>query len=62
MINKKDSALKKAQNPITGGEDGIRTHGRLLTVTAFPMLRLQPLGHLSERIIVYHISAVLSMV
>ena len=30
-----------------GGEDGIRTHERVTPVTAFPMLRLRPLGHLS---------------
>ena len=28
--------------PRRGGEDGIRTHGMLLTYTAFPMLRLKP--------------------
>jgi hypothetical protein len=32
----------------TGGEGGIRTLGTLLTYTAFPMLHLRPLGHLSK--------------
>ncbi len=31
----------------SGRERGIRTPDRLFTYTAFPMLRLQPLGHLS---------------
>ena len=30
-----------------GGQGGIRTLERLLTVTHFPGVRLQPLGHLS---------------
>jgi hypothetical protein len=30
-----------------GGENGIRTHEPLLTVTHFPGVRLRPLGHLS---------------
>ena len=31
-----------------GGEDGIRTHEALLTLTRFPGVRLRPLGHLSN--------------
>jgi hypothetical protein len=31
----------------SGGEGGIRTHGTLLAYTAFPVLHLRPLGHLS---------------
>ena len=31
-----------------GGEDEIRTHG-CVNITAFPMLRLRPLGHLSKQ-------------
>lgn len=31
----------------SGGESGIRTHGRLLTYTRFPGVHLRPLGHLS---------------
>ena len=34
--------LKSYKNSRYGGEDGIRTHGMLLTYTAFPMLRLKP--------------------
>ena len=30
-----------------GGKGGIRTHGTLLRFTAFPMLPIQPLLHLS---------------
>lgn len=30
-----------------GGEDGIRTHVGLQTLTRFPSVRHQPLGHLS---------------
>ena len=32
-----------------GGEGGIRTLDTLLTYTHFPGVRLQPLGHLSQR-------------
>ncbi len=31
-----------------GGQGGIRTHGTDMPYTAFPMLHLQPLGHLSN--------------
>ena len=31
------------------GESGIRTHDTLLEYTHFPGVRLQPLGHLSEK-------------
>ena len=35
-----------------GGERGIRTPDRGLAYTRFPSVRLQPLGHLSVRVIV----------
>ena len=34
-----------------GGERGIRTLDTLLTYTRFPSVRLQPLGHLSDKIL-----------
>src|SRR6185437_13858092 len=39
-----DRACKRVE---TGGQGGIRTLERLLTVTHFPGVRLKPLGHLS---------------
>ena len=33
-----------------GGEGGIRTHETLLTPTRVPGVRLQPLGHLSAKV------------
>src|ERR1043166_995818 len=41
--------LKRAHKGpfLIGGQGGIRTLERLLTVTHFPGVRLQPLGHLS---------------
>jgi hypothetical protein len=35
------------QQPVHGGESGIRTHGTL-RYTRFPSVRLKPLGHLSR--------------
>ncbi len=44
------SALRDPQSAIkTGGESGIRTHGTLNRFTAFPMLPVQPLLHLSMK-------------
>ena len=37
------------QNPICGGEGGIRTLGTLFTHTRFPGVHLKPLGHLSSQ-------------
>ena len=34
----------------SGGKGGIRTHGTLLKFTAFPVLPVQPLLHLSENV------------
>ena len=34
----------------SGGKSGIRTHGTLLRLTAFPVLPVQPLLHLSAKI------------
>jgi hypothetical protein len=39
--------LKITKNQKNGGEDGIRTHVGLQTLTRFPSVRHQPLGHLS---------------
>ena len=39
-----------------GGEGGIRTRGGLLTLTRFPGVRLKPLIHLSETVIVTVVS------
>jgi hypothetical protein len=38
----------KSIGHLYGGEGGIRTHGTLLEYTAFPVLHLRPLGHLSR--------------
>ena len=47
MGQEKKEWLKIAILFTFGGEDEIRTHGGV-TLTTFPMLRLRPLGHLSE--------------
>ena len=44
FMHKKSNTLRYC---FFGGKDGIRTHG-CFHITAFPMLRLQPLGHLSK--------------
>jgi hypothetical protein len=41
-------ARRSCETAKTGGERGIRTLDTLLTYTRFPIVRLQPLGHLSN--------------
>lgn len=41
------NACREGRQEFTGGEGGIRTHGTRVVYTAFPVLHLRPLGHLS---------------
>ena len=45
--NREYQASQGRCHPNAGGKGGIRTHGTLLRFTAFPMLPIQPLLHLS---------------
>jgi hypothetical protein len=61
FLKKRALLLRKRQiqNPKSqiqnrhGGKGGIRTHGTLLRFTAFPMLPIQPLLHLSVKLFVF---------